>query len=365
MSGYNTIDQPDSSDPNMNLVGNANCECNYGLNGNDWKDWLDEFINHLQQKPTFQQDRWWLGGSGGLAPSWAMDATMCWVSNPRDLIMMQNTLFWHREDWNNQQVPLADWRSGESPEMRKYWGWNEIPVDRNIVEDTSNWDAVMIKLPADICNNHWGAQDTVWCLGDWEQQDLENQLDQFVQQGKLKPGAENVGYRPGSYVVFVREWGTLWGSSLESSRNHSREVGSSFSGVNWQRWFYCEDWISPNGKYKITPVAKDQDPNGNGACYIEYGGAPPSPPSPAPASYNPNAIVHIASGKCMDVQDGDVSNGKALIASHCEGQQSQGWWFDDNAMTLTHASNNGMCVDVPNGDLSAGNTLEIWDCKIS
>lgn len=203
----------------------------------------------------------------------------------------------------------------------------------------------------------------MWCLEDWVQWDLESQLDQFVQQGKLKPGAANIGYRPGSYVVFVREWGTLWGSSLESSRNHSREVGSSFSGVNWQRWFYCEDWLSPGGKYKIVPIAKSDDPNGNGACYIDYASDPPSPPPPLPPTYNPNAIVHSASGKCMDVQDGDVSNGKALIASHCGGQQSQGWWFDDNAMVLTHASNNGMCVDVPNGDLSAGNTLQIWDCN--
>lgn len=359
--GYNTIDQPDSNNPDRNLVRNANCECNYALNGNEWKDWFDEFSTNLKQKDAFADSRYWLGGGGGKAPSWAMDATMCWVSNPRDLIMMQNQLYWNRQNWNNQRVPLSDWGSGDSPEMRKYWGWNEIPVDRNIVEDTNHWDAVMIKLPTDICNNHFGSQDTVWCLGDSEQWDLENQLEQFVQQGKLVPGAGNIGSRPGSYVVFVRDWGSPWGSSVESSRNHTREVGSSFSGVNWQRWFYCEDWWSPHNKYKIVPIKKSDDQSGNGACYIDYAGDAPSPPPPP--SYNPNAIIHIASGKCMGLQNGDVSNGNAVVVSNCDGQVSQGWWFDDDAATLTHASNNDMCVDIPNGDFSSGNTLEVWDCN--
>merc|ERR1712230_283848 len=65
----------------------------------------------------------------------------------------------------------------------------------------------------------------------------------------------------------------------------------------------------------------------------------------------------------MDVENGDVSNGNALTVSYCQGQTSQGWWFDDKAGTLTHASNNQMCVDIPNGDMSSGNSLQIWDCN--
>jgi len=360
-SGVGTIDQPDSSGPD-NLVGTANCECNYALNGNDWKDWFNEFTNNLQQKEAFAGSRNWLGGGGGPAPSWAMDASICWVSNPRDLIKMQNQLHWNRDSWNNQKVPWADWSSGESPELRKYWGWNEIPVDRNIVEDPQNWDAIIIKLPADICNNHWGAEDTVWCLQDSEQWDLENQLEQFVEKGKLLPGLDNIGSRPGSYVVFVREWGTEFGSSVESSRNRTQKVGSSFSGMNWQREFYCEDWFSPNGKYKIVPITKEDDPSGNGACYIDFAGATPPSPAPPSGSYNPNAIVHTASGKCMDVQNGDASRGNALIVSNCdEGQQSQGWWFDDSVPHLTHATNNDLCVD--SGDATSGHTLQLWDCN--
>jgi hypothetical protein len=368
-SGYNTIDQPDSSDPNRNLVSNANCECNYDLNGNEWMDWVDAVINNLQQKDAFKDSRPWLGGTGNLAPSWAMDATMCWVSNPRDLIMLQNQLHWNRNMWNNHNVPSADWDSGQSAEMRKYWGWNEVPVDRSIVEDPQHWDAVMIKLPADVCNNNFGEGDNVWCLGDAEKIDLENQLDQFVQQKRLLPGAENIAKRPGSYVVFAREWGSPFGSSVASSHNHTREVGASFSGMHWQRYFYCEDWVSPGNKYKIVPMKKSDDPNGNGACYIDYANGPPTPspsPSPTPPSPGPmnqNAIVHVPSNKCLGVSANDVSNGKALVVSDCDGQDSQGWWFDEQQGTLTSTKNSQMCVDIPNGDMSSGNGLQVWECN--
>lgn len=350
---HNLIDQPDSSDHNSNLVGDANCQCNYGLNGNDWNDWLNEFVTRLKQKDSYAASRPWLNGGGALAPGWAMDSSICWVNNPRDLIMLQNQLHWNRESWNNQRVPLSDWGSGETSELRKYWGWNEIPVDRDIVEDPANWDAVVVKLPADICQNNFGSWDSVWCLGSTEQWDLENQLDQFVQNGKLVPGAENVGSRPGSYVVFAREWGQTWENSLGSSRNHTLKAGSKWSGVNWQRWFFCEEWWSPGGKYHIVHMPQSDDPDGNGACYIEWA-------NPAPV-YNPNAIVHIASGKCIDVENGDVSNGNHVIVSNCDGGDSQGWWFD--GWTLVAASNNDMCVDIVAGDISCANTLQLWECN--
>lgn len=364
----NAIDQPDASG-DQNLVGNANCECNYGLNGNDWEDWIDVLVNNLKQKDQFQNSRPWLGGSGNPAPSWAMDATICWVSNPRDLINMQNQLYWNREQWNNQMVPSSDWSQQTPSEMRKYWGWNEIPVDRNIAEDPQNWDAVVIKLPAAICDDTQGTgglggADTLQCLGNLESKALEDDLDSFVQKQLLVPGGDNVANRPGSYIVLVREWGTTW---AKSSTADEGELEAGWSGINWQKYFFCENWKSPTGKYQIVHMPPSQDPNGRGACYLEWGGSPspPSPSPPPPPSPSPPAgfgtVEHVPSGKCLAVQDGNLANGNGLLITACDTSDQQKWKFADSV--LKSVSDPGMCVDTPNGDLSMGNGLEVWECN--
>lgn len=73
-----------------------------------------------------------------------------------------------------------------------------------------------------------------------------NGPDQF---GYLVPGEENMGNRPGSYVAFVREW-----YDADADR--------------WRKWFFCEDWNGPLGKYKI--VARETGTDG-GACFLDYG----------------------------------------------------------------------------------------------
>jgi len=260
-SGQNRIDQPDAA--GNNLVGNANCECNYDLQGNEWADWIEAMVNNLQQKDGYQ-DRKWLGGnaggSGEPAPSWALDSTICWVSNPRDLILMQNALFHGRQEWNNGLVPTSNWQTSDTAEMRKYWGWNEVPVDRETVDNAMNWDAIIVKLPADICSNNWGQEDSISCLGTTEQWALEGDLDSMVSSGKLLLGSSNMGSRPGSYIVVVREWGDPYDGDN--------------GGVNWSRYFFCEDWFSPGGKYKIVHLQASDDPNGNGACYLDRGDGP-------------------------------------------------------------------------------------------
>jgi len=112
------------------------------------------------KKKGFEANSWLdggLGGDGTLAPAWGADAAACWMNNPRDMIQLQNELYWARSRWNNQLLPQSDWSSQTSEELRKYWGWNEIPVAKKIVYDPQQWDAIIIKLPADACNT-----------GDWE-----------------------------------------------------------------------------------------------------------------------------------------------------------------------------------------------------
>lgn len=248
------VDQEESYE-SENLVASDQCECNYNFR-EDWSQWVWNFINSGKQKPGFE-DRTWLHG-GDKAPQWAIDTVMCWVNNPRDLIKIQNELFWSRTFWNNALVPNSDYTSWDPSELRKYWGWNEIPASREFMDDDQNWDAIIIKLPAAVCNNaagDWGKTDTPDCLGDTEALQLDADLDEYVSKGKLLVGADHIGDRPGSYVVFVREYGDQWG-----------DAGGE---INWQRQFFCANYQHWSSQYRVVHIESDTD-NPTGACYLDY-----------------------------------------------------------------------------------------------
>merc|ERR1711971_213307 len=199
---------------------------------------------------------------------------------------------------------------------------NEVPIDRNIAEDPANWDAVVIKLPAAICDDttgagSLGAGDSLSCLQTLESKALEEDLDSLVKRQMLNPGADNVANRPGSYVVLVREWGTAW----QASTGNESKLRAGWNGVNWQKYFFCEDWQSPNGLYRIVHMKPSDDPNGRGACYLDYGGTPSPTPSPTPpgGKAGPGTIEHIKSGKCLAAQDNKLENAQSLIVAACDG----------------------------------------------
>lgn len=277
----NAIDQPDAYDGQGNIVQDASCQCNYGYNS-DWSKWVVAWTWHTQQKPGFES-RNWLDGGGNLAPAWGVDTAACWVNNPRDMIYLQNELYWQKFYWNNQRIPASDWSSGSSEEIRKYWGWNEIPLAKWIVEDVNSWDAIVVKLPADVCaTGDWGVKDDPACLSAAAQELLEQDLDQFVQQGKLIPGADAIGTRPGSYILFAREYGTTYGT-----------LGVDW-GVNWSREFFCNSWVSPNHKYQVVYA----NPGADSACFLDYASPPPPvptttttpPPVPTTTAFSPSPV---------------------------------------------------------------------------
>jgi len=124
---------------------------------------------------------------------------------------------------------------------------NEVPVSKALINDPTNTCAFMIKLPADICVG--GGDDSLKCLGQPQQLQLEKDLETLVNNHKIVPGMEHIGNRPGSYMVVVREFDT--------NGNHK-----------YQRQFFCENWSSPNGKFKLVfdPISgKDS----TGVCYLE------------------------------------------------------------------------------------------------
>lgn len=232
--GTSRIDQVDAYDSGgNNLVEDYNCQCNYAFktSANGWYDWVSTWVAGCQQKSGFEW-RGWFGG--GLAPSWGGDTAACWVNSIRDMISLQNALYYSRYDWNNQMAPISNWGT-DSANDRRYWGWNEVPLDASFLENPLNWDAVIIKLPGDLCGNGGGGYDTIDCLSSAAQYGVEGRLSYFKVNGLLVTGADSATTRPGSAIVFVREY--------RGTKKHDYDV--------WQRYFFCSSWTSPSNYYTI------------------------------------------------------------------------------------------------------------------
>lgn len=250
------LDQTDAiASDGSNLVQDSHCQCNYGFAG-DWGDWVQRWIDLATPKPNLNDNENWLGAGGFLAPFRAIDEVACWVNNLRDMIDLQNNIWWKRWYWASQVAPETNWQANDANTQWAYWGWNEIPMNLDALTPAGNHQAVFIHLPTSICGNG-GGDDSVWCLGAGHQQALEYDLDNWVNGpegfGYLVPGYDNMANRPGSYVVFVREW-----YDMDNDR--------------WRKYFFCENWQGPMGKYKIVSWTMGTNGAGDpGACYIDFG----------------------------------------------------------------------------------------------
>jgi len=332
-----TMDQFDAD--GTNLVQDNDCQCNYALKGNGWQDWVNQWIYHGHSKSAFAGQEPWFAGGTKKAPSWAVDIAACWVNNPRDMIYIQNMIWFHRYDWSNQLVPQSSWNVNDAGSQRYYWGWNEVPVDAHAVNLPSNWDAIVIKLPAAICPGTSGGSDTIKCLSASAQIDLENQLDWYVQKSFLRVGFQDIGHRPGSYVVLLREW--------EEKTN------------TWQRYFFCENWNADKYKIVFNGLANQ--------CYLDRGSgprpSPPAPPPPPPCGGKPGRFMLASdNSKCMDIAGGKAYNGASVQLWYCNGMGQQNFkWCGDGR--IVSELNENMCLDVPGGDPSKSQYMQLWTCN--
>merc|ERR1719321_1205924 len=108
------------------------------------------------------------------------------------MINLQNALWFRRFDWHNQKSPASNWQGIKNPGSdRSYWGWNEVPVDRALMNDVGSWDAIVIKLPSAACGKMSSNDDSVVCLSHGAQLQLEDELNMYVHKGYLVPEKDN------------------------------------------------------------------------------------------------------------------------------------------------------------------------------
>jgi len=103
------IDQTDAyNDAGENIVQDYQCQCNYDLKSSQfadaWKSWVEQWVSKATQKVQ-SPDYNWFGSE--LAPQYGADFAACWMNNPRDMILLQNHLWWSMKDWLNPNYDSA------------------------------------------------------------------------------------------------------------------------------------------------------------------------------------------------------------------------------------------------------------------
>src|SRR5262249_36987218 len=95
---------------------------------------------------------------------------------------------------------------------------------------------------------------------------------------------------------------------------------------------------------------------------------------PAPAGANPTGtrFVNANSGKCLGVQDGNMTPGTAVVQFTCNGHPDQVWNSDYTTFAneypagyalLRNAQDSSKCLGVWQGGAFDGAQLVIWNCN--
>jgi len=218
------------------------CQCYYeGWKSDHWKSWVKDLTAELT---TDGAD--WL--PAGKMPAWILDWAACWVNNPRDMINLQNQLWDQRKDYLDFKTPISSNKVKNQDKFRRFWGWNEVPMNQHDINNPENWDAVIIILPAMYCNFDNGdyysgaKKDYLNCKTAPKQ--LQETLQVYIDNKALKVGSKYASDRPGSSVAAVRQ------------------LMMDKDGKRWEREFYCES-VDIGNKYKMV------HDKSSGACYID------------------------------------------------------------------------------------------------
>ncbi|MEU6576185.1 RICIN domain-containing protein [Streptomyces sp. NPDC046805] len=87
-------------------------------------------------------------------------------------------------------------------------------------------------------------------------------------------------------------------------------------------------------------------------------------PSPSPVVRPPGStyaqVVNVATGRCLDIRDGDLDKGTDVITAPCSSSPTQRWRFDAYDNALRSYADDDFCLD-SRGDVDRG--VGIWACS--
>ncbi|MEV5145912.1 RICIN domain-containing protein [Streptomyces sp. NPDC052727] len=85
--------------------------------------------------------------------------------------------------------------------------------------------------------------------------------------------------------------------------------------------------------------------------------SPTPPPAPPGAAYA--QVVNLATGRCLDIRDGDLSKGNDVVTAPCDSSATQRWSVDASLGVLRSAADDDFCLD-SRGSVDRG--VGIWEC---
>ncbi|MEU9382522.1 RICIN domain-containing protein [Streptomyces sp. NPDC048279] len=91
-----------------------------------------------------------------------------------------------------------------------------------------------------------------------------------------------------------------------------------------------------------------------------HSAAPPPSPAPKPPGAGYAQVVNAATGRCLDVRDGDFDNGTDVVTATCSGSATQRWRVDTERGVLQSAADPDFCLD-SRGSVDKG--VGIWTCS--
>jgi len=85
--------------------------------------------------------------------------------------------------------------------------------------------------------------------------------------------------------------------------------------------------------------------------------------SPTPAAHAPNGtyaqVVNVATGRCLDIRDGDLTKGTDVITAPCTSSDTQLWRVDSARGVVQSSADSDLCLD-SRGSVDKG--VGIWEC---
>jgi len=133
---YNLIDQTDAKNGGLNLMQDSDCQCQYKFKQkNNWGDWVDQWMNYAHNPKSL--DQWFAKGK---SPSHGLDQVSCWMNNPRDMINLQNMIYWKRYWWSNQLAPASSWDNNNAASLRPEYELQRCCHDKVACSPVSRWD---------------------------------------------------------------------------------------------------------------------------------------------------------------------------------------------------------------------------------
>ncbi|MFJ9247866.1 ricin-type beta-trefoil lectin domain protein [Streptomyces sp. NPDC101776] len=86
-------------------------------------------------------------------------------------------------------------------------------------------------------------------------------------------------------------------------------------------------------------------------------------PTPSPTTHAPNGtyaqVVNVSTGRCLDIRDGDLTEGADVITAPCTSSDTQLWRVDAARGVVQSSADSDLCLD-SRGSVEKG--VGIWEC---